>query len=158
VTCPSGKEASVDPIVLAAERVVGYLVPIALGKATELAQKVGKNAVEKISNWLDRLRARWVGDAEADAALKKFEADPEENSEVLRDVLAERMRREDALKDDAEQLSKDVGPLVVVTMEAGRVELQEGPEFGDVLRGKVNVGMKATEAGVQRGPKFGNIG
>lgn len=147
-----------DPIVLAAERVVGYLVPIALGKATELAQKVGKNAVEKIANWLDRLRARWAGDVEASAALKKFEVDPEENSEALRDVLAERMRREDALKDDAEQLAKDVGPLVVVTMEAGKVELQEGPEFGNVLRGKVNVGMKATEAGVQRGPKFGNIG
>jgi hypothetical protein len=147
-----------DPLLAAAERVVGYLVPYAIDKGVELAKKLGKNAVDRIGGWLDSLRERWASDEEATGALKDFEEKPDENSERLRDILADRLRTDEALKQSIEQLAKDVGPTVVVTMEGERVEIQTGPEFGKVLRGQVFVTQKLKDGKEQRAPKFGDIG
>ena len=147
-----------DPLAAAASRVVGYLVPYALEKTVDLATKIGKSTVDKIGGWFDGLRARWAGDEKASEVLAEFEDAPEANADRLRDVLAERMASDPTLVESAEQLAKDVGPTVVVTMRAGEVVVQNGPTFGDVLRGNVNVGMILDKGDTQQGPRFGDIG
>ena len=147
-----------DPLTAAAARVVGYLVPYALDKTVDLATKIGKSAVDRIGGWLDGLRSRWAGDDEASGALTEFEKAPEANADRLRDVLADRMAADPALQDSAEKLAADVGPKVVVTMRGGEVTVQNGPSFGNVLRGDVNVGMDLIEGHTQQGPTFGDIG
>jgi hypothetical protein len=143
---------------IAAGRIVGYLAPIAMDKAVELAQEVGKSAVDNVADWLDKLRARWSDDDEATSALAAFEQDPEDNAEQLQAVLADRMEKDETLRASAEQLAKNVGPMVVVTMKGGHVDVQEGPEFGNVLRGKVSVNIGLEKGTIQRGPRFGDIG
>jgi hypothetical protein len=147
-----------DPLLAAAERVVGYLVPYAIDKGVELAKKLGKSTVDRIGGWLDSLREGWAGDEEASGALKDFEENPEENSDRLRDLLADRLRTDEALKQSIERLAKDVGPTVVVTMEGERVEVQVGPEFGQVLRGQVFLTQKLKDGKEQSGPKIDTVG
>jgi hypothetical protein len=147
-----------DPVVAAAGRIVGYLVPYALDKTADLAAKLGKSAVDKIGGWLDRLRERWAGDDDAGAVLADFERDPEANEERLLDVLADRMRVDSSLQEVAEELAAEVGPTVVVTMRGGRVAIQNGPKFGDVLRGRVSVDISLQEGDLQDGGTFGDIG
>lgn len=149
-----------DPITAAAARVVGFLGPVALGKGVELAKKVGEDAVDKIADWLDGLRKRWADDPGAKEAVEEFVASPDdkEKEEALRDVLAQRMKDDPALENAAEKLASDVGPYVVVTMEAGEVRVQNGPKFGDVLRGTVEVHQSMDEGDTQTGPTFGDIG
>ena len=134
-----------DPLLAAAERVVGYLVPYALDQGAELAKRLGKATVDRIGGWFDSLRDRWAGDDEASSTLDDFEKSPEANSDKLRDILAERLRTDEALTQSIEQLAKDVGPTVVVTMRGGKVDIQTGPEFGKVLRGQVSVEMELEE-------------
>ncbi len=147
-----------DPLLAAAERVVGYLVPYVIDKGVELAKNLGKSTVDRIGGWLDSLRERWAGDEEASDALKDFERNPKENSAMLRDLLADRLRIDETLKQSVEQLARDVGPTVVVRMEGERVEVQTGPEFGKVIRGQVSVTQLLTNGKEQRGPKFDDIG
>src|SRR5262245_24058889 len=147
-----------DPLLAAAERVVGYLIPYALDKGTELAKRIGKAAVDRIGGWLDSLRERWAGDADASKALDDFEHAPEQNRDRLRDLLAEQLRSDPALKQSLEQLAAAVGPTVVVTMRGGNVDIQTGPEFGKVLRGEVNVEQTLVQGEEMKGPKFGDIG
>jgi len=147
-----------DPLMAAAERVVGYLAPIALGKAVELSKKLGKTTVDKVADWLDGLRDRWADDTEATETLEKFEQHAEQNAEPLTAVLADRMQQDKELQASAEQLAQEVGPMVVVTMKGGEVDVQQGPEFGKVLRGKVSVEQTLEHGQRQIGPKFGDIG
>jgi hypothetical protein len=147
-----------DPLVAAAGRVVGYLVPYVLDKGIDLASKLGKNAVDKVAAWLDSLRRKWADDEEASAVLAEFEQQEAANADRLRDVLADRMGKDPSLKESTEELANDVGPKVVVVMRGGEVLVQEGPEFAAVLRGAVNVEMDLVKGERQRGPTFGPIG
>jgi hypothetical protein len=147
-----------DPLMAAAERVVGYLVPYALDKTVALAKKIGKDAVDKIAGWLDRLRDRWAGDEEASAALADFEHDPANNAERLQTVLADRMAKDESLADSAEHLANDVGPTVVVIMRGGDVEVQTGASFGNVRRGQVHVEQTLAAGKQMSGPTFKDIG
>jgi hypothetical protein len=147
-----------DPLIAAAERVVGYLIPYALDKGTELAKRIGKSAVDRIGGWLDSLRERWAGDDDASKALGDFERTPEANRDRLRDLLAERLRSDPSLKESVEQLAAAVGPTVIVTMRGGNVDIQKGPEFGKVLRGEVSVEQTLVQGKEMTGPTFGDIG
>ena len=146
-----------DPV-MAAERVAGYLVPYALEKTAELAKKIGKDAVDKIGRWLDRLRERWAADGEASAVLAEFEQRPVENEERLKDVLADRIAKDETLAGSAEKLAADVGPTVVVVMRGGEVDVQRGARFGKVRRGAVHVEQTLTTGKEMDGPEFGDIG
>ena len=146
-----------DPLE-AAGRVVGYLVPYALDKAAELATKIGKDAVDRIGGWLDGLRARWAGDAEASAVLADFETAPQEGAGRLQEVLADRMEKDAGLAESAVQLAAQVGPTVVVVMRGGEVDFQEGAELGDVRRGHVHLEQTLTRGTRMTGPKLGDIG
>lgn len=149
-----------DPLVAAAERIVGYLVPYALDKTAGLATKLGKNAVDKIGGWLDQLRQRWADDNDAAPVLADFEQDPEANAERLRDLLAKRMRDDPSLRKGAKQLAANVGPTIVVTMRGGNVAIQKGPKFRKLIRGgDIEVKQSLRKGKRQVGPTFdGPIG
>lgn len=145
-------------LIHAASRIVGFLAPYALDKTVELGTKIGKSAVDKIGKWLDDLRARWADDPEAEEALNRFEADPQNQAASMTQILADRMRLDESLARSAEELAKQVGPTVVVTMVGGEIERQFGPEFGKVLRGTVQVDQSLQKGEQMKGPTFGDIG
>ena len=147
-----------DPLSVIAGKVVGYLAPIAVDKGVELGKKVGQDIVDKLAGWLDSLRGRWAGDAEATEALEQFEAAPAKNAEKLGEVLAERMESDEELSSSAQRLTETLGPLVVVNLKGGKVDIQKGPKFGNIRRGRVVVDIQLDEGVVQDGGEYGDVG
>jgi hypothetical protein len=142
-----------------AMRVVGILVPYALGKGEELARDLGQNVVDKVAGWLDRLRAGWADDDDARGALESFEEDPESNATQLEEILADRLESDDGdLRADTDTLIEEIGPTVIVRMEAGHVKIQRGAEVERLASGTFVSTQKVDEADEQIGPKFGSIG
>lgn len=148
-----------DPVIVAAAaRVVGFFKPLVLQGAEEFAKKIGVAAVDKISGLLKALRKRWTDDPEASQALDRFEREPEVEQHVLESTLADRLSRDDELATLVQDAMKDIGPTLVITMRAGEVDVQDGPEIGNIRRGRVNIEQTLTKGKKQTGPKIADVG
>ncbi len=147
-----------DPLTVIAGKVVAYLAPLAIDKGVALGMKTGKDLVNKLGDWLDSLRVRWAEDTEATEALAQFEAAPTKKAARLTEVLTERMNKDHNLKDSAEKLTKILGPLIIVNMKGGEVDVQEGPNFESIRSGRVLVDIQLDKGKIQTGGNYGPIG
>lgn len=148
-----------DPLLIAAAaRVVGFLQPVVTGAAEELGKRLGGGAVNTLTRLLHSLRARWTSDPEAAKVLQRFETDPVNNAQALEQTLADRMQTDPHLASMVDDAIREIGPTVVLTMTAGHVNLQTGPQIGSIRRGRVSVAQTLETGDEQRGPVIGDIG
>ncbi len=148
-----------DPIIVAAAaRVVGFFKPLVLQGAEEFAKKVGVAVVDKVSGLLKALRQRWAGDVEASKALDRFEREPDAGQQPLEQTLAARLETDGELAVLVQDAIRNIGPTVVITMEAGEVRVQKGPRIGDIRRGRVTIDQTLEKGDWQEGPDIGDVG
>jgi hypothetical protein len=148
----------VDVLLEIAVRVVGFLTPLALKGAEGFTQKVGADLADKTIALLERLRTRWVGDAEATKALERFERDPQTYLKDLRRTLIDRMQADPELLEDMRSGVEGIGPKVVIAMHGNDVRVQTGPDIREIASGDVMIEQSVDLADEQVGPKIDRIG
>jgi hypothetical protein len=148
-----------DPIIATlVGEVMKVLVPYIKIDANEFVCVAGKTAYEKSKTLLDTLKKRLFKDKEATSALDNFMEKPERYQTVVEDILNEKLRQDDELKNEIEKLLDNMGPEIVIIQKMKIGEHITGLEVDEMHGGKTKVTQEIEQASNVTGAKIRRIG
>lgn len=138
--------------------VVAALVPYFKKGAEEFAASVGKDVYEKVKGIVAAIQGKRARDEELDNVYSLTEKKPDAYGDLLRSVLAERLKADPAFASELEKLVATLGPVVNVQQWMNKAEGVIGAAVGTMGGGTLNVGQTFTEAKDVVGAKIDKLG
>lgn len=148
-----------DPVVIAlAGKAVAILRPFVVKTAEEFVTTVGQAGYDRTRRLLERLRARWAGDAAGAVVLDGFEKEPERFEPALEAVLQQSLAGDPELREAVAGDVEALGAVITVFQRLGEAQDVTGLDAQEVAGGTVSVTQEIEKGTGITGARIGRIG
>ena len=144
-----------DPLTAAVLAAITSYVTTQTG---DLLNKIGEVASAKAKIIFDRLKERWRGNDAASRDLESFQREPEIYAPVVQARLEKTLSEDGELRNELEQLVREIGPQIEIMQDIARGEGIVGLQAEEMTRGRATIQQRVTEGKNITGAKFGKIG
>ena len=141
-----------------AAAVVGLVSPYLVKGVEEFAKATGEAAFDKVQALVERLQEWWSGDPVANATAANLATNPKKYSEILSDLLRDRLLRDQQFARDIQGLVDASGPYVEVIQRMEIAEGVTGADIREIVGGHLSVTQEVENAQDVTGVKVDRLG